>query len=69
MLKLPEVRRDMARIAKNPDILLADLDPTTVALIGALIVDPGTINELIASKNPSFAGLARKAMEYANANG
>ncbi len=69
MLKLPEVRRDMARIAKNPNILLADLDPTTVALIGALIVDPGTINELIASRNPGFAGLARKAMEYANANG
>ncbi len=63
MLGAPEVRADAARLAKNPNILLADMSPVTVALIGSLIVDKDSLDAL--ANSAEYATLARKAKQYA----
>lgn len=66
LVSLPEVRRDARKLRTNPKMMLADLDPSTVALIGTLIMNRDAAAALLNSKDPDLQALAQKAKEYSS---
>jgi hypothetical protein len=66
LVQLPEVRRDARRLKTNPELMLADLDPSTVALIGTLIMNRQDAMALLQSGDPDLQALVQKAKEYSS---